>query len=215
MALVLWVIAGLISTCGAMVMLEFGTSIPRSGGMKVYLERSFSPKLLFTCIYLFYCAILRKSRPNSITGYGATTDRASNWNIETSASNAITASSYLLKAADADSTTWKLRGLAIAAVAFAVGVHSITPRIGRGLQDILSAVKLFTLFFIVCTGFAALGGHVKGAKPHNFDISTSFEGTSNNGYNIGTALLNAIFSFQGYDNMNAVSQDDTHFTGPI
>jgi amino acid transporter len=41
-------------------MLEFGTSIPRSGGMKVYLERSFSPKLLFTCIYLFYCAILRE-----------------------------------------------------------------------------------------------------------------------------------------------------------
>ncbi|OKO93358.1 High-affinity methionine permease [Penicillium subrubescens] len=148
--------------------------------------------------------IVNKIIGAGITGYGATTDRASNWNIETSASNAITASSYLLKAADADSTTWKLRGLAIAAVGFAVGVHSITPRIGRGLQDILSAVKLFTLFFIVCTGFAALGGHVKGAKPHNFDISTSFEGTSNNGYNIGTALLNAIFSFQGYDNMNAV-----------
>jgi amino acid transporter len=132
---------------------------------------------------------------------------------ETSASNAITASSYLLKAAGADSTTWKLRGLAIAAVAFAVGVHSITPRFGRGLQDFLSAVKLFTLFFIVCTGFAALGGHVRGTKPHNFDISTSFEGTSNNGYNIGTALLNAIFSFQGYDNMNAVGQNDVRLQG--
>ena len=63
MALILWVIAGIISTCGAMVMLEFGISIPRSGGMKVYLERSFSPKLLFTCIYLFYCSILRKCYP--------------------------------------------------------------------------------------------------------------------------------------------------------
>ncbi|CEO58944.1 Putative Amino acid transporters [Penicillium brasilianum] len=181
MALILWVLAGIISTCGAMVMLEFGTSIPRSGGMKVYLERSFSPKLLFTCIYLFYCAIL-----------------------QTSASNAITASSYILKAAAVNSTTWKLRGLAIVAVSFAVGVHSVAPRLGRGVQDILSAVKLFILFFIVCTGFAALGGHVRGTKPDNFDISTSFKGTSNNGYNIGTALLNAIFSFQGYDNMNAV-----------
>jgi amino acid transporter len=61
MALILWVIAGAISTCGAMVMLEFGTIIPRSGGMKIYLERSFSPKLLMTCIYLFYCIFLRKT----------------------------------------------------------------------------------------------------------------------------------------------------------
>lgn len=66
-------------------------------------------------------------------------------------------------------------------------------------------MKLFTLFFIVCTGFAALGGHLRIDNPHNFDISTSFQGTSSNGYNIGTALLNAIFAFQGYDNVNAVS----------
>lgn len=59
MALMLWVIAGAISTSGAMVMLEFGSRIPRSGGIKVYLERSFSPKLLMTCIYLFYCVFLR------------------------------------------------------------------------------------------------------------------------------------------------------------
>ena len=59
MALMLWVIAGAISTCGAMVMLEFGSGLPRSGGLKIYLERSFSPKLLMTCVYLFYCVFLR------------------------------------------------------------------------------------------------------------------------------------------------------------
>lgn len=123
---------------------------------------------------------------------------------EVSASNAITASSYLLLAAGVESTTWKLRGIAIAAAAFAVGIHSVAPRVGRGLQDLLSAVKLFTLLFIVCTGFAALSGQLKVEQPHNFDIHTSFKDTSNNGYNIGTALLSAIFSFQGYDNVNAV-----------
>lgn len=97
-----------------------------------------------------------------------------------------------------------LRGLAVAAVSFAVGIHTVVPRIGRGLQDILSAVKLFILFFIVCTGFAALGGHLRGPKPDNLSTSTSFQGTSSSGYNIGTALLEAIFSFQGYDNLNAV-----------
>lgn len=123
---------------------------------------------------------------------------------ETSASNAITASSYLLKAAGVDSTTWKLRGLSIGAVAFAVSVHTVAPRIGRGLQDILSGVKLFVLFFIICTGFAALGGHLRVPKPNNLEISNSFKGTSNSGYGIGTALLDAMFSYQGYDNLNAV-----------
>jgi amino acid transporter len=86
-----------------------------------------------------------------------------------------------------------------------VGIHIVAPRVGRGLQDMMSAVKLFILLFIVCTGFAALGGHLNVSNPHNFDLSTSFQGTSNNGYNIGTALLDAIFSFQGYDNMNMAS----------
>jgi len=66
MALMLWVIAGIISTCGALVMLEFGSAIPRSGGIKLYLERSFSPKLLQICVYLFYCVFLRKSTTQSI-----------------------------------------------------------------------------------------------------------------------------------------------------
>ncbi|RAH71088.1 methionine permease [Aspergillus aculeatinus CBS 121060] len=181
LSLLLWVIAGIISACGALVMLEFGSGIPRSGGIKVYLERSFTPKRMQTCIYLFFCLFL-----------------------QVSASNAITAAEYLLSAAGVESTTWKERGLAIAAVSFAVGVHTVAPRVGRAMQDVLSMVKLFTLLFIVCTGFAALAGHLRIPKPHNFDLQTSFEGTSNNGYDIGTALLDAIFSYQGYDNVNAV-----------
>ncbi len=106
-------------------------------------------------------------------------------------------------AAGVDSTTWKLRGIAIAGAVFAVGVHTVAPRAGRMMQDGLSVVKLFTLLFIVCCGFAALAGHLRIDKPNNFE--NAFVGTSNNGYNIGTAIINVIFSFQGYDNVNAVS----------
>ncbi|KAH6990093.1 amino acid transporter [Ilyonectria destructans] len=179
MSLMCWVIGAIISTCGIFVMLEFGAGIPRSGGIKNYLERSFHPRLMQTCIYVFYCVFL-----------------------QISASNAITFSSYILVAAGVESTTWKLRGVAIAGAVFAVGMHTVIPRVGRALQDMLSAVKLFTLAFIVCCGFAALGGHLKVENPGNF--SNAFQGTSNNGYNIGSAILNVIFSFQGYDNVNAV-----------
>ncbi|KAI8292390.1 hypothetical protein K4K60_005948 [Colletotrichum sp. SAR11_57] len=129
MALMCWVIGAIISTCGIFVMLEFGTAIPRSGGIKNYLE-------------------------------------------QVSASNAITFSSYILVAAGVDSTTWKLRGVAIAGAIFSVGIHTVAPR------------------------------HLRIESPHNF--SNAFEGTSSSGYNIGSAILNVIFSFQGYDNVNAV-----------
>lgn len=101
-----------------------------------------------------------------------------------------------------ESTTWLLRGIAIASAVFSVAIHTVAPRWGRGLQDLLAAVKLFVLFFIICCGFAALGGRLRIEKPDNF--TNAFEGTSNNGYNIGTAILNVIFSFNGYDNVNAV-----------
>lgn len=87
---------------------------------------------------------------------------------EVSASNAITFSSYILSAANVESTTWKLRGVAIAGSFFAVGIHTVAPRVGRGIQDVLSVVKLFTLLFIVCCGFAALAGHLRIEKPDNF-----------------------------------------------
>lgn len=71
MALMCWVIGAVISTCGVFVMLEFGTAIPRSGGIKNYLEASFHPRLLQTCIYVFYCTFLRKSCNNNRCRGGA------------------------------------------------------------------------------------------------------------------------------------------------
>ncbi|KAH7180132.1 methionine permease [Fusarium oxysporum] len=179
MALVAWLIGAIISTCGTLVILEFGLAVPRSGGLKNYLERSWNPKLLMTCIYAFYCVYL-----------------------QVSGGNVITFSSYVLVAAGVEKTTWTLRGVAIAGAVFAIGLHIVAPRIGRLLQDLFSAVKLFTLLFIVCCGFAALAGHLKIEKPDKF--SNAFQGTSRSGYSIGTAILNVMYSFQGYDNVNAV-----------
>jgi amino acid transporter len=102
--------------------------------------------------------------------------------------------------------------VAIAGAVFAVAVHTVVPRWGRALQDALAAVKLFVLFFIICCGFAALNGKLRIPKPDNF--TNAFEGTSNNGYNIGTGLLNVIFSFNGYDNVNAVSTPPIHSSQP-
>ena len=58
-AIMLWIIGGVLTFCGLSVFLEFGLAIPRSGGVKNYLERSFNPTLMQSCIYIFYCVFLR------------------------------------------------------------------------------------------------------------------------------------------------------------
>ncbi|KAJ0165337.1 High-affinity methionine permease [Colletotrichum tanaceti] len=60
MALMCWVMGAVISTCGIFVMLMFGSALPRSGGIKNHLERSFSPRVMQTCIQVFYCVFLRE-----------------------------------------------------------------------------------------------------------------------------------------------------------
>ncbi|KAJ5556489.1 methionine permease [Penicillium frequentans] len=128
MALIIWVVAGLISISGSLIMMEFGSAIPRSGGIKLYLERSFSPKLLQTCVFLFYCVFL-----------------------QVSAGNAITCSSYLLLAGGTESTTWKLRGVAIASVGFAgydnVNAFAAVPKQEFTSSNITIAAVLFRNVF--------------------------------------------------------------------
>ncbi|TIC30588.1 amino acid transporter [Wallemia mellicola] len=182
LALILWLVGGIISACGSIVLLELGTGVPVSGGVKNYLERFIpSRRLAGTCLYVFYCIIL-----------------------QVSAGNCITFSNYLLLAAQTEVTTWKLRGVGIAGISFAILLFAFFPKIAMKINNLLGVVKVFMLLFVIATGFAALGGAIKVDKPDNFNTSTLFDGTLNNASNISSALLSAIYSYQGYDNANAV-----------
>ena len=51
-SLMLWVLGFLLSFCGLFIWLELGTTFPRSGGEKVYLEAVYErPKYLATVIF--------------------------------------------------------------------------------------------------------------------------------------------------------------------
>ncbi|TIC22551.1 putative methionine permease [Wallemia mellicola] len=194
LSLMLWLVGGFVSLCGSLMALEFGTGIPVSGGLKNYLERSIpNRRLLGTCFYIFYCTFL-----------------------QVSTSSAISFANYILLAAGQEVTTWKIRGIAIASVSFAVLIFAFFPRAAMYTNNVFGAIKIIMLLFVIFTGkatllsspklgFAALGGHIKlEEKPDNFDPKTLFHGTKTNAYDISTALLNCIFSYQGYDQVNAI-----------
>ena len=51
-SLFLWALGALLSFCGLMIWLELGTTYPRSGGEKVYLEAMYKkPKYLVTVMF--------------------------------------------------------------------------------------------------------------------------------------------------------------------
>ena len=75
---------------------------------------------------------------------------------------------------------------------------SYSAKVGLQIQNVLGFFKIIVLVFIICTGFAALAGHVPGGAPHNF--TNAFSGTKTDANAFINALYNVIWSFIGYSN---------------
>lgn len=73
-------------------------------------------------------------------------------------------------------------------------------------MNLISAVKLVILLFIVITGFAVLGGKTA-VKDPRANFRNSFDGVTNNGNDIVSALVSINFAYQGYANaFNVVAE---------
>ncbi|KAK8879025.1 high-affinity methionine permease [Apiospora arundinis] len=185
-AIMLWVIGGVLTFCGLSVFLEFGLAIPRSGGEKNYLERVYRhPRYLATCVLASQMILLGFSSGNSLA-FGR----------------------YVLLAAGQKDDSWIARGIGIACVTFATVLHAVLPRWGLRLVNVLGVFKVVILLLIVFSGFAALAGHRRVPDPHNFDNAFRLEkgnGWGGGGaYTYSTALLNVIYSYKGWENANYV-----------
>lgn len=179
LALFIWVAGMLIAAAGMAVYLEFGTGLPRNGGEKNYLEFVYRrPKFLVTGLYTGYVILL-------------------GW----AGSNSVVFGEYILHAANVEVNRWNQRGIGLACVTAAFLIHGLALKWGLRLQNLLGVIKLLILLLIVFSGFAALAGHVKIEKPHNFDHA--FAGTENaSAYGVVTALYSVIWSYIGYSNAN-------------
>ena len=94
------------------------------------MERSIpNRRLLGTCFYIFYCTFL-----------------------QVSTSSAISFANYILLAAGQEVTTWKMRGIAIASVSFAVLIFAFFPRAAMYTNNVFGAIKIIMLLFVIFTG---------------------------------------------------------------
>lgn len=180
LSLIMWAIGALISLAGLYVYMEFGSSIPKNGGEKNYLEYVYrKPKFLITSMYAAYVFFL-------------------GW----AAGNSVNTAVMFLTAADAEITKWNQRGIAVAVVTFAFIINGVNVKAGLYLQNVLGIFKIGIVLFISVTGWVALGGGLKnGYKTDNFH--NAFEGADQaTAYGVVNALYNVIWSFVGYSNVN-------------
>ncbi|KAH7336244.1 amino acid transporter-like protein [Rhexocercosporidium sp. MPI-PUGE-AT-0058] len=207
-SLLLWIIGSVISFCGLAVYLDLGTSMPRSGGERVYLERIFKkPRMLATCMFMSYVVLLGFSTPNCIV-----------------------LGEYVMYALEVEVNRWNVRAVAVWVITVICLIHARYQKVGLRIINVLGMGKMLILVVVIFSGIAgALMGVGSASSPlsrrrlngglGSFDFlneelpqlstaqenfSNLFSGSSTQPYDYATALLKILYCFRGYSTANQV-----------
>ncbi|KPM42493.1 hypothetical protein AK830_g4073 [Neonectria ditissima] len=179
LALIYWVIGFIFAVAGLGVYLEFTSYYPsRSGSEVVWLEQSYPrPKHFFPVAYAVQSVLLSFS-----------------------SSNAIVLSRYLWRIVGRTPTDWEMKGVAIAAYTFAVICVIAHNKYSLWASNVIGGLKLILLVFISISGLVILGGHVSRVEDPGANFRNGFAGTTDNGNDLASAMVNIIFAYTGWQN---------------
>ncbi|KAE8149928.1 amino acid permease-domain-containing protein [Aspergillus avenaceus] len=186
LSLFYWTIGYLMAHSTLSVYLEFASYYPsRSGSEVVYLEQAYlRPKYFFPTVFAMQTVL-----------------------FSFSSSNAVVLAQYLFKLAEAESTDWKLKGVAVASYTVAVLFLVFDTKWSLRLANAIGLVKLVTLIFLGVSGLVVLGGHTAVQDPTR-NFRDAFAGSSSvSVYGATNALVKVMFSYMGYENaFNVVNE---------
>lgn len=180
--LTLWLVGAVIILLGLLVYLEYALNLPfKNGGEKNYLLRVFRmPKGLWGCIYAFQMVFLGFSSGNSFA-FGK----------------------YIWYAISGEpvSDNWQSKAIGVGCITFCIWLHIKFPSQGMSLFNFLGMFKIFILFLIIGIGFLVLLGAV--VIPQHIPSSVAHPASSDT-YSVAVALLQVVYSFKGWENVNYV-----------
>ncbi|KAG6321604.1 hypothetical protein E4U44_004816 [Claviceps purpurea] len=179
LALIYWTLGGLMAIAGFGTYLELASYFPnRSGSEVVYLEQAYPrPRYFFPVAYAVQSVILSFS-----------------------SSNAIVLSRYLWRIAGRTPSEWEMKGVAIAAYTLAVLCVIVHNKFSMWAANVFGMLKIITLIFISITGLVVLGGHAPRVPHPGANFRNAFEGTTNNGNDLSSALVSIVFTYTGFSN---------------
>lgn len=134
LALLLWLIGALIAWAGLVIAIEYGAMLPRSGGVKVYLEYTYPwPRFLASTMVAVQAVLL---------GF--------------TASNCIIFAKYVMFAINVQPTDLNTKSVAVGLLTAITIVHGCFYQAGIYIQNALGWVKMTLTAFMILTGFAVL-----------------------------------------------------------
>ncbi|KAI9709601.1 MAG: hypothetical protein M1828_002409 [Chrysothrix sp. TS-e1954] len=194
-SLLLWTAGGLIATCGLLVWLEFGLSlplrkipgqegehnVPRSGGEKNYLEFVFGkPAFLSTCMYGMVFVLL-----GNLSG------------------NAIAFGEYCYAAAGStEKPRGPIIGIAIGILTACTLLHMFSRRGGILINNAFAVFKVLFLVAVIILGLIKADGHRLGgaqSATDNFDAGVSFDSDRRDVVSWANSLLYILYTYSGFE----------------
>ncbi|KAE8289631.1 b(0,+)-type amino acid transporter 1 [Larimichthys crocea] len=182
-SLIMWVCCGLLSMLGGLCYAELGTVIPESGGEFTYILRTAGRVFAFMFVFTFIIVM----RPASATG------------IALSFAEYVVAPFYGCSPPQLVVKCVAAGGILVLAI-----VNSLSVRLATTIQVVSMVVKLLAMAVIV------LGGVVMLFQGHTENFENSFEGTNVGINSIGIAFYQGLWSYDGWNTLNYVTEEVKH-----
>ena len=187
LALVLWVAGALVAWAGLAIDMEYGCMLPRSGGVKVYLEYTYrKPRFLTSTLVAVQAVLL---------GFTAT--------------NCIVFAKYTLFAAGVHPDDLNTKLLAVGLLTWITIVHGCFYKTGIWIQNILGWVKIGLVALMILTGlFVVLFRPDTPSTPTDNQPAAAWDdlwtGSDWAWNNLSTAFFKVLYSYAGLSNVNNV-----------
>lgn len=180
LSMIVWTGSGVIAMLGALCYAELGTFIKKSGGEYTYLLEAFGAIPAFLCVWVSVIV----TRPSSI------------------AIICLTFAEYLVTFFPSCGTPQIPKKLVAAlAIVTLVIINSISVRAAAKVQILFTAAKLIALVIII------IGGIVNLAKGQTTQFQESFQGATKSPSVIALAFYQALWAYDGWNNLNYVTEE--------
>lgn len=185
-SMLIWVFSGVVALFAALSYTELGTLIPESGGEFTYILRIYGSFPAFFAAITFILLL----KPSSI------------------AAKAMTIARYVMAPFYPGCPPPQLAVKCFAAFSILVAAMTniLNVRLALRVQVIFLVAKVFSLTFIVIGGLVKV---LQGSTviEENFDVENAFQGTQFSLNTLGKALLQGLWSYGGWSNLNYVTEE--------
>lgn len=179
MLLLVWVVGGLLTLCGALAYGELGASLPQAGGQYVYLREAYGPLPAFLYGWTLFLVIQ--------CGGIATL----------AAAFSIYAGFFF------QLTTLQARLLSVVIVWLLAAINCRGLRLGAGVQNIFTLIKIAGVVAIALIAFTSRSGSFGHLQPFWPASSAGFWTA------IGAAMVGVLWAYEGWHNFSFVAGETT------